>query len=293
MDFDSFMNQAWDEHGDQPDAVAARLAETGPALLCDEPGLIALSRLAHHLHGEHLGQWQHGTAFQHSLAALPLCAAEGAATVQRHVASLELAAGLADRRSGMSASDSIRVGALAAASLVARDLPRASALLHEALAQAEAAALPAADPCTRALAVTGNNLAIELEERPQRSADERTLMIVAAQAARRCWALAGGWRETARAEYRLTMTWLQAGDAELAGHHARLCLELARANDAPAFDLFLAWEALAHTARAQDDVDGEAQAVAGLQSSFAGVDDGDRNWCQARLATFVPPVAPG
>jgi hypothetical protein len=289
MDFESFMDRAWDEHAEQPAAVAVRLAESGLPLLGDEAQLIALARLAHHLHGEHLGQWQQGTAFQAQLAALPVCAAEGEATVQRHVVSLELAAGLADRRDGLSVSDRIRVGALAAASLVARDLPRASALLHQALAEAEAAGLPDGDPYARALAVTGNNLACELEERPQRSADERTLMILAAQTARRYWALAGGWRETARAEYRLGMTWLRAGDAELAGWHAQQCLDITGSHGGLAMDRFLAWEVVASSARARADTAGAALALTELQATLAEVDEGDRVWCRSRWTELAGP----
>ena len=61
----------------------------------------------------------------------------------------------------------------------------------------------------RALAITGNGLACTLEEKPDRTADERALMILAAQTARHHWAIAGTWLETERAEYRLANTWLQ------------------------------------------------------------------------------------
>ena len=64
----------------------------------------------------------------------------------------------------------------------------------------------------RALAVAANNLASSLEERSTRSAGERELMILAAQTARHYWGRAGGWLETERAEYRLAMSWVQAGD---------------------------------------------------------------------------------
>jgi hypothetical protein len=288
-DFDSYLDLAWGAHADQPEAVAAGLVGTGLPMLCDEARLLALARLAHHLHGEHLGLWQEGIGFQHRLAGLPVCGAEGAATTRRHVASLSLAAGLPDLRGEMSASDRIRVGALAAASLVARDLPRASALLHQALAEAEAAGLPDGDPYARALAVTGNNLACELEERPQRSADERTLMILAAQTARRYWARAGGWRETARAEYRLGMTWLRAGDAELAGWHAQQCLDITRSHGGLAMDRFLAWEVVASSARARADMAGAALALTELQATLTEVDEGDRVWCRSRWTELAGP----
>ena len=136
----------------------------------------------------------------------------------RFQVSLALCEGSADERAAMSASDRIRVTALAAANLAERDTPRASVLFGAALAEAERAGLDAADPTNRALAVTANNLACTLEEKTRRSPAERALMTTAARAARRFWALAGTWLETERAEYRLAMTWLQAAQDAQAAH---------------------------------------------------------------------------
>ena len=295
MDFDAFIQQGWDDHVDDSPGVAQRLQAQGPALLSQESQILPLAHLAHHVWGEHLGRWLDGQAFLQQLAALPACTAGGAAAqgLQRYMASLNLCAGAADARTGLSASDRIRVTAMTAAALAERDAPRALVLFEQALAEADATALPDTDPYTRALAVTGNSLACALEEKPGRSAEERRLMVLAAQTARRYWALAGGWMETERAEYRLAKTWLQAGDVAQARQHAQNCLEIVDAQDppAPALERFFGWEALGTVERAAGKATGLAQALAEAQTAFSALEESDRGWCQASLdALQASPV---
>jgi hypothetical protein len=285
MDFEGFLNQCWDEHATHTAAVAERLARQGPALVTEEAQIAPLAHLVHHVHGEHLGRWHEGLALLRLLAAHPACSpgAAASAALARFQASLALCEGSADERAAMSASDRIRVTALAAANLAERDTARASALFGEALAEADRAGLDATDATNRALAVTANNLACTLEEKAQRSPAERALMITAAQAARRFWAVAGTWLETERAEYRLAMTWLQAGDAALARHHAQQCLDIVDANDGAALERFFAWEAIGLAARGGGDATGQAQALQMARTAFAALDEADQGWCRASL----------
>jgi hypothetical protein len=284
MTFNTFTTQAWDDHAAQPAAVAERLATEGLTLVQEEAHVAPLAQLLHHVFGEHLGRWHDGLAALNALAALPACVAGSAAeqAVQRCQASLTLCAGLADTRAGMTPSDAIRVTALATAALAEQQTPRAMALLQDALARSDAAQLPATDTAHRALAVAGNNLACTLEEKTGRSEDERALMILAAQTARHFWAVAGGWLETERAEYRLAMTWLQAGDLVQARIHAQQCLDIVQREAAPALERFFAWEALAVVARAASNADAPA-AVAQAHEAFARLEPSDRGWCQASL----------
>ena len=108
-------------------------------------------------------------------------------------------------------------------------------------------------------------------------------MILAAQTARRCWAIAGGWLETERAEYRLAMTWLQAGDRALARQHAQNCLVIVEANNAPALERFFGWEALGRVERAAGNSSGHALALEQAETAFAALDASDHGWCQAAL----------
>lgn len=284
MDFDAFIEQAWTEHATDPAAVAARLPQALPAVT-DAQRLGALAHLAQHVHGVHLARWAEGIAFQQQLAALPVCEAgsvEGQA-IARQIGALRLAGGLADERVGAAPSDRARLSALAAIHLAEHDAARAAGFLQQAIDEAAAADLPATDPCQRALAAAGNNIAATLEDKPQRTPAERALMILAAQTGRRCWALAGTWLETERAEYRLAMTWLQAGDLAQARQHAQECLEIVNANGSVPLEVFFGWEALGRVERAAGNDTGHAEALARARAAFAALDEGDQGWCRASL----------
>lgn len=284
MDFDTFMGKAWGDHATDAAAVAERL-DDGIALVTDEPQLNQLMNLGQHVHGGHLGQWQQGIAFVERLTALPAYAPGGTSgqARTRTIASLRLAAGEEAHLDALSPSDRIRVLAMAGSSLAERDTARASRLLQQALDLAQRADLPTTDPMNRALAATGNNLASALEEKPARSAEERALMILAAQTARHYWAIAGTWLETERAEYRLANTWLQAGDLARAREHAQACLEIVAANNGAALERLFGWEALGLVERAAGNATGHAQALARAREAFGDLDESDKSWCAASV----------
>jgi len=280
VDFDTFIDTAWADHAADPRAVALRLSDAA-VLTTDEAQLVRLVNLGHHVHGEHLGDWQAGIAFMQQLRSLSAFAAEGESgrTLCRCIASLTTCDSAAEDVPGLAPSDRIRVAAMASGNLVERDTPRAIRLFQQALAHAENSGLGATDPMNRALAVAGNQLACTLEEKPSRSALERELMLLAAQVARRCWALAGTWLEVERAEYRLAMSWLQAGEVDRARAHAQACLDIVSANHGPALECFYAWEALGRVERAAANDADHAQALAQARRAFAELDDADKAWC--------------
>lgn len=285
MDFDTFLDQAWTEHATDAPAVATRLAQQGITLVSEEAQLLPMAHLAHHVFGEHLGRWADGLQVQSQLAALGLGSSDGLAAqaVRRFMASLKLAGGLADERAGLSHSENIRITALAAANLGAHDAARSQRLLNEAMARSDAAHLPDQDPAHRALAIAGNGIAGTLEDKTQRSAAERELMILAAQTGRRYWALAGTWLETERAEYRLAMSWLKAGDAAQARQHAQQCLDIVAAHQGAALEQFFGWEAMGLSERAAGNTPGHAHALQEAKAAFAALPESDRGWCQASL----------
>jgi hypothetical protein len=290
MDFDTFIEQAWTDHATDAAGVADRLPQALPAVASAQQ-LAQLSHLAQHVHGAHLARWHDGVAFQQQLAGLPSCTAGSgeAASIARTISALRLAGAMGDDRTGASPSEHIRLSALAAILLAEHDALRAAALLQAALDSAGAAALPDTDPFHRALAVAGNNIASTLEDKRRRTDEERRLMILAAQTARHHWAVAGTWLETERAEYRLAMTWLQAGDPAQARLHAQQCLDIVAANAGPALERFFGWEALARVERAAGPGPGHAQAVAQAEIAFTELDDSDRGWCQASLDALRAP----
>ena len=289
MDFDTFLDQAWADHATDSPAVAGRLNAQALALVGEAAQVVPLAHLAHHVWGEHLGRWQDGLQFLQQLAALPAAAAGGGTdstagqALRRYQASLRLAGGLDDERGQWAPGDSIRITAMAAANLGCHDASRATALLEEALARAKGAALTDQDPAHRALAIAGNSIAGTLEEKAGRSAAETSLMVRAAQVARQYWARAGTWLETERADYRLAMSWLQAGDLAQARQHAQACLDRVQAHGSVALEDFFGWEALGTVERAAGNAAGHAQALARAGDAWARLEDGDKAWCRASL----------
>ncbi len=277
---DAFLDQAWNEHADQPDTVAARLPE-GLALVQDDAGVLRLAGLAHHVLGEHLARWQTGLDYLAQLAARGVHGPEGAAALARCRASLHLCSGAVDERGPLSPGDRCRVTAMAACNLAAFDTARATAWLQDAVAQA--AALPDTDPGVRALAAHGNGIAGTLQDLRLRDAGQRQLMLDAAQVARTQWQRAGTWLEVERAEYRLALCWLAAGDAAQALQHARRCEALVLEHGALPLELFFAAEALAGPALALGDTPAHAAAVATARQAYAALPADDQAWCRATL----------
>lgn len=277
---DAFLDQAWSDHADHAPAVAARLPESLP-LVADDDGVMRLAALTHHVLGEHLGRWPEGLAFLAQLAERGAHGAGGAASLARCEASLRLCAGLADERAAMTASDQCRVSAMAAGNLAAFDTARSAQLLEDALARA--GGLPDADPGVRALAANSNGIAASLQELAPLGPAQRELMLRAAQAARTQWERAGTWLEVERAEYRLALCWLAAGDAATALEHAQRCDAIVREHGAPPLELFFAAEALALPALALGDGASHASAAATARQAFAALAPDDQAWCRVTL----------
>lgn len=257
---EGLVDRGWAEHGDDPEGVFARLRAARPSVR-ERAQFAPYAGLLAHVAGEHLGRFDDGIALLDDLASEPAFdpkSPEGM-VVRRQQAALHLAAGrrLASdalearcRPAGLPvASNQVRVAAIAASMLAGRgDTARATALFERALALADYH--PGRDdPAARALAVTGNNVAATLEERPERSAEDEALRVRAAEAGLRWWSVAGTWLETERAHYRLAQSLRRAkridprGDRALA--HAEECLRLVVAHEGDALERRYAEEVVA------------------------------------------------
>ena len=285
MDFNTFLNQAWQDHENDGEGVARRLPECVP-LLSSEDDIPKLANLAGHVFGEHLGHWEAGIAFVSGLRQHPLYATAGESekALSRTIASLRLASGATvDEVRNYPVSEQVRVLAVASSALAGQgQTERAKTLFLDAVAGADRG-LAAGDPANRALAVTGNNLACTLEEKSSRTPADVDLMLLAARTARKYWEIAGTWLETERAEYRLAMTCIKAGDPDQAAEHARLCLDIIRANDGEALESFFACEALALAEDARGHAASAAAAVAGARESYEKLSGDDQAWCKDTL----------
>ena len=166
-----------------------------------------------------------------------------------------------------------------------------AALLEEALAAASYGPTKD-DPAARALAVTGNNLAVELEKRATRAPEETALMLKAAEVGRRWWEVVGTSAEVGRAEYRLAMSRLAAGDAKEGIDHARKAIHLAVANGSDPADLFSGHEALARAHLQDGDPEGALRERDAAASLLGKVTDPDsRAYCEADLAVLDGALA--
>jgi hypothetical protein len=290
MDFDSFLGQAWDDHAVDANGVAQRLREQGVALLTNESQLVQLMNLVHHVHGAHLNDWARGEASVAPLTASNFYAASGESgeMARRCLASLSLCAEEGFGLAALGVSDQIRVQAMAASNLAESNPARGMRLLQAALDQAMTSGLPPEDGMNRALAVAGHNLAASLEEKPELSADETQLMLMASKASRVYWERAGTWLQVERAEYQLATTFLKAGELAQAEFHARECGRIVAENNAPALESFFAFEALARVMRAAQNGVAFELASEQARAAFDGLDDGDKAWCEATLNKLHP-----
>jgi hypothetical protein len=284
MTLDEFVSQGWADHANDASGVFGRCGDAA-SLVTDAAHLPALAALIVHVSGEHLGRWADGVAHLERLEALPVFDAtspQGKA-VLRSKAVLHRCAGNAEEEARCfaasvtggdvpEASDRVRLLAVAASALVGqKQLDRARADFEEAVALAGYG--PAKeDPAARALAVTAHNLAVEFENRGELTDDERAMMLRCAFVSRDFWRIAGGWLEAERAEYRLAMSHVKAGDAKSALSHAKECLAIVGANGADAFESFFAREAVA---RAQ------------LAAGYAGAARRERD----DMAALLPAIA--
>lgn len=286
MTFESILKQAWSEHATNTPVAIEQLPQAAQ-LISTGAQIPLLSQLVTHIFGEHLGQWDRGVSFLHDLKSQtePLSNSESNLAIARSVASLELAAGKKESLAEFSTSDQIRILCVTAASLCTQNQTEgADRFFKSALSLASSPlGLAPQDPAARSLAVTGNSIACNLEEKLERTPTETTLMILAAQTSRTYWQVAGTWLEVERAEYRLARAYLQAQDFERARIHADRCLALVQENRAPALELFYGFEASALVEKARHNASTYAAALYGARDAFKKLGPDDQAACHEAL----------
>ena len=296
-----YVQQGWAAHESETEALAARLVK-GIELVDHPAQLPFLAGLIVHVTGEHLGRWRDGVALLERLTELALFdeALPGCRAVYHFMAVLYYCAGDLARADELErrarnpdlheASGRIRMLAIASSALAFQKRSgEAMAAFREARRLAGYAPGPA-DPASRALAINANNLACELEVLPSRSEDEVELMLLAAATAREFWQVAGTWVEVKRAEYRLAMSHLVAGQPGPALEHAEQALALCDEHDAEPRERFFALEGVALARAAL----GDADAVKTRDAACAlldAIDEGDRAYCRGELEQLDAKLA--
>jgi hypothetical protein len=288
MTFESYIEQAWKDHATQTEKVAQQFADAG-ALIETADQLNQFVALVTHVMGEHLAQWEEGVAVLRPLQKNALCnpSSESEKSILRSIEVLKLAGGQPSQLSSFSRSDRIRILAVAAGALGVRDSVRTENFLMQALHLA-GSGLERKDAANRALAIAGNNLACALEEKI-RTPQETEVMILAAQTGRTFWEIAGTWLEVSKAEYRLAMTYVKAGDLAAALAHAQTCIEICENNSADALSMFYAYEGLAVVSRARRDDLSFQKALDQTQFHFEKLSPQEQSWCESSLRTLRIP----
>jgi hypothetical protein len=305
MTFEAIVQTLWQQHATDAAGVAARLTAEALPQIAAPAHVEAAARLAVHVYGEHLGRWRDGVAWVEGLLALPAAKAaapEALDGVHRGVATLlhcagDLAAAEAAlarctaTRAHAAASNRVAMLAVATSALASQKrVAEAVRTFHDAFAAAEYGPQKG-DPAARALAVTGNNLAADLELAPERDAETTALMRLAAETARRYWEIAGGWVEVSRAEYRLAATYAAAGDLAAARRAAATCMAMCVANDAAAGDLLYAHEIAARVALAEGDASAAERGLAAAREQLARIPEDGREWYVGDVEALARKVA--
>jgi hypothetical protein len=282
--FDDFLAAARRDHTEHTDAVAARL-EGGLPHVSRAEDVPPYAAFAVHVFGEHLGEWGRGTKLLEALGALPAAQGDDAAhlAVRRGVAALRHANGDPHALEGLSAPDVAQVMAVLCTTHVARhDTARAIAAFEGALRAAEGG-LPDQHAAIRSLAVAGNNLSAELEEKQQLTAAERAAMVIAAQTGLACWTRAGTWLQHERAECQLARCLLRAGDGAAARDHIARCIAICEENGAPAFERFFGHAVRALVERADGEDESFLEARQAALAAYAQVPGDEKRWCEREL----------
>lgn len=283
MDFNQYLDQAWTDHATDSLKVAQNF-KIGFDLLQNESETSDLAHLVTHVMGQHLGKWQEGIDWLKKIQGHPLAKSQdNQIALHRYIASLELAMGKRKNLDEFSTSDKIRIYALATNAVSEQTDSKTTKSFFVSALELTQLGLAKEDPANRSLAATGNNLACTLEEKPSRSPTEVELMILAAETGRKYWEIAGTWLQVERAEYRLSQTYLKAGNLKKALEHAQNCIEISNENSAPALELFFGYEALALVEKARENRIGFDMAVRHAEENFNKLSDGDKKWCEKSL----------
>lgn len=285
MDFNTYLNKAWDDHAKDSQTVAMNINQ-GLSLAQNGDQLGQLARLAAHVFGEHLGKWDDGISFLSQIKKHSQINEAANNLIKVYEASLNLSGNTLHDLSQFSKSEQVRILSISASAVYEQGQPEKAKDYFSKAVELASSSIAKEDLANRALAVAGNNLACSLEEKPSRTPQEVDLMILAAQIARKFWEVAGGWMEIERAEYRLSQSYLKANKIEESFAHAQNCIEICETNSAPALEYFFGFECLAMVEKVKDNEIGYKTAVQNMKKYFEQLSEDDKSWCKSTLEKF-------
>jgi hypothetical protein len=280
----SFLDAVREDHTEHTEEVAARL-EGGLQHITSADDVPPYAGMVVHVMGEHLGEWERGARLLDRIGSLPVVQGSdaAAASLRRGTAALRYAGGDASAVQGLSGPDLAQVMCVICTTHTARhETDAAIAALRRAL-DAAAPGLPDKHPAIRSLAVAGNNLSAELEEKPQLTDAEREAMVLAAETGLKYWKLAGTWLQEERAEFQLARCLLRTGRIDTARERIQRCIAICEANDAPAFERFFGHAVLAFVERQAGNGAAFEAAKAAALADHANIPADEQQWCRREL----------
>jgi tetratricopeptide (TPR) repeat protein len=282
MKISEYVNSAWSMHATEPAKVLEEVKHQF-AHIENEDEILSLANLIVHVAGEHLGQWLVGLELLKKLKNNPML--KNRQDMARMVAVLELGNNSATSIEKFSPSEQARILAQTASALASLGGIKLSESYLER-AEKLVSGLEASDPANKSLAITGNNVASSLEEKKDRTESQTALMLKAAKLGRVYWAIAGTWKETERAEYRLAKSHLSAGLNNEALEHSKKCLEIVAKNNNEALELFFGLEVLAFAHKALGNAAEANTAVEKMKATFNLLSSDEQSWCKSTLAAM-------
>ena len=284
MDFDTYLNKAWGDHGNDAATVALNFGQ-GLSLAQTSDHLAQLARIGTHVFGEHLGKWTDGIAFLNKIKIHSNFSADTSELQMKiYIASLALSGQHNPDLTAFTFSEQIRILTMSASAMSEQNQSDKAKDYFLKSLELVKLGLDAKDPANRSLAITGNNLAASLEQKTTRTQQDTELMILSAQIGRQFWGIAGTWKETERAEYRLSQTFLQAARYDESLLHALACLEICEINSAPALEFFFGYETLALVEILRGQKDRYTGAVQQMKKYYSQLPESEKPWCNAALA---------
>jgi hypothetical protein len=298
---DQLLAKGWDYHAAESARLAGELEAAVAAV--EAPDVVQFARLAVHTIGEHLEDWprarrlaerllggrtpdaETAKAWAHlSIARLLAGDAAGAAAAE-----LAWLGAAADFRAALIDARFMLVAALVGSGRAGEAIPLFRAALGLARALGDAA--PA-----RSIAVASNNLAYDLVEQSERTADEDAVMRLAADGALEFWRRCGTWRheEVALALTARVSILLGAADQALADVDRALAVVAASGDQAPA-DVAILGVVRSAALGLKGDAAGQTRALAEADGAAAALGDPDaRAFYDEQRAWIVGgPAGPG
>ena len=248
MTFQEFIDHSWKIHAKETETVFQTL-HTASERVTTNDDIVLLARLITHICGDHyLQNWKKGVELLSNLKTHSQFKAktDSEIAVNRSIAILKKSAGQSVDLSDFSISDQTRVYAQTAGIMIEhKNFENGEACFDQAIKLSEQLN-PAnkTEPAFRAIGITTNNVTCTLEEKTDRAAPQTQFMIKTSLANLKFWGLAGQASDVNEGQYRLSNSYLQAGQFALSLEWAQNCVAHAQENALGLFYDFYATEML-------------------------------------------------